>query len=160
MTTTPEEIITDTWRDFTEDLAGRIGDVTPGSFEFVEVCRAGDRLQLITFRATNTGRVRCTISDDALPAGPGHIDALPALASAGFHHLPTRREHVLDVTRRQYSVTAVHCIRFLREIWDIPFPTFLILRDPAHGWMTLFASEAPLFAATREHLRAVPDLAD
>lgn len=52
MTTSPEQIITDTWREFTEDLAARLGDLAPGRFDFLECFRASDRLQLITFRAT------------------------------------------------------------------------------------------------------------
>ncbi|UZF56582.1 hypothetical protein LH935_00790 [Gordonia polyisoprenivorans] len=157
MTTSPEQIITDTWREFTEDLAGRLGDLAPGRFDFLECFRASDRLQLITFRATKPGRIRCTIADDAL-GDDGHSDA--ALTSAGFRHHPSRREHVLDITRHQHGVTAVHCIRLLRETWEIPFPTFLLLRDACRT-ATPFACDAPLYeAATKRHLWALPDLED
>lgn len=157
MTTSPEQIITDTWREFTEDLAARLGDLAPGRFDFLECFRASDRLLLITFRATKPGRIRCTIADDAL-GDDSHSEA--ALTSAGFRHLPSRREHVLDITRRQHGVTAVHCIRLLRETWGIPFPTFLLLRD-ANSTVTPFANHAPEYAAaTKRHLWAVPDLED
>lgn len=157
MSTSPEQIITDTWREFTEDLAGRLGGLVPGRFDFLEFFRASDRLQLIAFRPTRPGRIRCIIVDDAL-GDDGHSDA--SLTSAGCRHLPSRREHVLDITRRQRGVTAVHCIRLLRDIWDIPFPTFPLLRD-ANRTATPFACDAPLYAAAAtRHLWAVPDLED
>ncbi|GAA3709556.1 TY-Chap domain-containing protein [Gordonia hankookensis] len=129
-----DEQIAESWRDFTADLAARLGDLRFGSFEFIDLAHpVGNREQLlITFRANRAGRVRATVPKSALVGTrqPDWSQTQRTFEALDWRYLSRKDEFVREFGRRQLYRAAVQSITLLRGQWGVTHPSFLSLTDP------------------------------
>ncbi|MAU84651.1 MAG: hypothetical protein CME34_22865 [Gordonia sp.] len=129
-----DEQVAESWREFTHDLAVRLGDLRFGSFDFIELAHpVGTREQLlITFRANRASRVRATVPRSALvgPRQPDWVQTQRTFEALDWRYLPRKEEYIREFGRKQLFRASVQTITLLRGQWGVTHPSFLSLTDP------------------------------
>lgn len=123
--------INQSWREFIDDLAARLGDLNPGTFEFIELSHPmnGRDHLLIAYRVTRSRRMRAVVPKDSLAVGYSSTDH-PSPDDREWRYLPRKEEYVYEFGRKQLFRAATQSIALLRRHWWVIHPSFLTLRDP------------------------------
>ncbi len=165
-----DDAIDESWREFVTDLAMRLGDLSYGGFNFLELGASlpdKDFRVLVRFEASKSRGVRCSIPSDLVRTlrtvgTPAELaqeitDRHRRFSEMGWRYLTRKHEWVIDAGRKRHRMVAAQVVELLRDLWNIPHPTFLTLRDPS-GSVTPFEIPPQPDMEQRRHLSAVPDL--